>query len=158
MRLSIAHLQAGLKTAPYQCRCVILTVATREPSTKDDLGDHRIHCPAQRRFLPVVCHLSSLDRYTASLTSANSSILLDMIMSFFAFSVSVCASRCSLLARNVVPVPSSQVRYEGMNGPSSLVVRGPSLTRTSIEPDQLLTPFVAIFYSSPGRKVLGFRH
>jgi hypothetical protein len=28
----------------------------------------------------------------------------------------------------VMPVPSPQVRYEGMNGPSSVAVRGPSLT------------------------------
>jgi hypothetical protein len=31
-------------------------------------------------------------------------------------------------------------------------------TEPGIEPDQLLIPFVAIFHSLPGRKVLGFRH
>jgi len=32
----------------------------------------------------------------------------------------------------VMPVPSPQVRYEGMSGPSSVAVRGPSLTRSGL--------------------------
>jgi len=48
---------------------------------------------------PGFSHLSSLDRYTASLWSlrANSSILLGIVRSFFTFSVSVCGLAMSLV-------------------------------------------------------------
>jgi hypothetical protein len=100
-RPSIAHQQAGQKTAPYQCRCVNLTVATRERSTKD-LGVLRIRCTDQPLLPSVICHLSSLDRYTASLWSlrANSIILPGIVRGFFAFSVSVCGLTMSPVGTN----------------------------------------------------------
>jgi hypothetical protein len=39
-----------------------------------------------------------------------------------------CRAADDLLTETVMPVLSPQVRYEGMNGPSSVAVRGPSLT------------------------------
>src|SRR5450432_1979749 len=49
--LSRLHQQAGQKTAPDQCHCVNLALATREPST-EDIGSARRQC-SRCRFLPI---------------------------------------------------------------------------------------------------------
>jgi hypothetical protein len=52
--------------------------------------------------------------------------------------------------------PVSRKQYNAGEGASALD-EGAGMKK-STQPDQLLIPFVAIFHSLPGRKVLGFRH
>src|SRR4029079_18686959 len=48
------HQQAGQKTAPDQCHCVNLTLATREPSTEDIASAHGMFANASNGSGPTI--------------------------------------------------------------------------------------------------------